>query len=187
MTTEFPSTIFETSFMSIRHRPFMIPCAFIMTMVVHVLPLLAQDKAAFSEARIKSTLDQTMQPAKWYEAGHVKEPAPLLILLHSWSNDYNLKGYGEDALALCAKRGWAMMMPHFRGPNKNPSACASPLAVQDVLDAVAFAKAQRPIDARRIYIVGTSGGGHMALMMASKAPKVFAGVSAWVPPTHLAQ
>ncbi len=35
------------------------------------------------------------------------------------------------------------------------------------------------IDPQRIYLVGVSGGGHMALLMAGRAPEVWAGVSAW--------
>ncbi|MEI6423311.1 MAG: prolyl oligopeptidase family serine peptidase, partial [Lentisphaerota bacterium] len=59
-------------------------------------------------------------------------------------------------------------------------------AIQDVLDAVEYAKKNARIDESRIYLCGWSGGGHMSLMLASKAPTVWAGVSAWVPVTDLA-
>ena len=42
------------------------------------------------------------------------------------------------------------------------------------------------VDPQRIYVVGSSGGGHMALVMAAHSPELWAGVSAWVPITDLA-
>lgn len=69
----------------------------------------------------------------------------------------------------------------FRGPNTNPDACGSDKVVQDILDAVDYMKKHHPVDEDRIYIVGASGGGHAALLMAGRAPDVWAGVSSWVP------
>ena len=43
------------------------------------------------------------------------------------------------------------------------------------------------MDDKRIYLVGISGGGQMALIMAGRAPNVWAGVSAWVPIADLAE
>lgn len=54
-----------------------------------------------------------------------------------------------------------------------------------MLSAVAFARRCTAIDASRIYLVGNSGGGHLALLLASRAPNIWAGVSAWVPITDL--
>ncbi len=148
----------------------------------------AEDPAppVFAEVRITSAADGSRQPARWYAPSATAEPVPLLVMLHSWNGDYKQRGLSDEALVECANRGWALIHPHFRGPNKNPKACASPEAVQDVLDAIAFAQSQARIDKKRIHLLGTSGGGHMSLMMACKAPHLFAGVSAWVPPTDLA-
>jgi dipeptidyl aminopeptidase/acylaminoacyl peptidase len=76
--------------------------------------------------------------------------------------------------------------PNFRGPNETPDACASDLAVQDILDSVEYARKQARVDERRIYLVGSSGGGQMALLMATRAPTVWSAVSTWVPITDLA-
>ena len=54
------------------------------------------------------------------------------------------------------------------------------------MDAIAYARSTTAVDARRIYLIGGSGGGHMALMMAQAAPELWAGVSAWVPISDLA-
>lgn len=134
---------------------------------------------------VESTLDGTTQPARWL-APQVERPAPLLVWLHSWSADYTQQDTADDVLAEAARRGWAFLMPNFRGPNTNPEACGSPLARQDILDAVAFAKAHSTIDADRVYLAGASGGGHMGLVMAGEAPELWAAVAVSVPITDLA-
>jgi len=130
---------------------------------------------------IRNPLDGVAEPV-WFLPNPSTGPAPLLVHLHSWS-----ARLGEASLAKeCLKRGWAFLSPNFRGPNNRPEACASPRAVQDVLAAVAHARQATAVDPRRIYLIGGSGGGHMALMMAQAAPELWAGVSAWVPITDLA-
>lgn len=127
------------------------------------------------------------QPARCYfPVVEARKTVPLLVVLHSWSGGYDQKGFAEDCLKECEFRTWAMIHPHFRGPNVKPEACASELAVQDVLDAVAYAKKQTNVDEQRIYLAGTSGGGHMSLIMAGRHPHIWAGVSAWVPISDLA-
>jgi dipeptidyl aminopeptidase/acylaminoacyl peptidase len=41
------------------------------------------------------------------------------------------------------------------------------------------------IDENKVFLIGGSGGGHMALMMAAYAPKKFRAISAWCPITDL--
>lgn len=134
---------------------------------------------------IVSSKDQSTQKALFTcPAGDgAARPVPLLVALHTWSFSYvNCVDY----LPLAQERGWACVAPDFRGPNNRPEACASELAIQDILDAVEFARTKISIDPTRIYLVGGSGGGHMALMMAAKAPEIWAGISAWVPISDLA-
>jgi acetyl esterase/lipase len=57
--------------------------------------------------------------------------------------------------------------------------------VQDVLDSVDYARKHAAVDPKRIYLLGSSGGGYMALLMATRAPKLWAAVSAWVPIANL--
>lgn len=131
-----------------------------------------------------SNADKTKQPALFYAPPKRKKPTPLLVGLHSWSGGYKQTA-GAAYAKWCIKKGWAFIHPHFRGPNRTPRACGSELVVKDILSAVAYAKTHAKVDVKRIYLVGSSGGGHAALLMAGRAPKVWAGVSAWVPISDL--
>ena len=111
-------------------------------------------------------------------------PYPLLVSLHTWSNDYEQRHPELESLA--QQRGWIYLFPDFRGRNDKPEACGSELAQKDILDAVAWARRTYPLDERRIYLTGVSGGGHMALLMAGLYPDVWTAVSAWVPISDLA-
>ena len=157
-------------------------------MKLYLTLLLLFSNTLFGQARavrIASSLDGSAQPAYFYAPEEVKKPVPLLVVLHSWSADYRQKSYPQFP-KWCAEQGWAYIHPNFRGPNRNPQATGSDLAVQDVLDAVAYAKKQTKVDERRILLVGASGGGYMSLMMAGRAPDLWAGVSSWVPISDLA-
>jgi pimeloyl-ACP methyl ester carboxylesterase len=137
---------------------------------------------------IVSSKDGSSQRAIFYmppgaAAGAPGPEVPLLVFLHSWSTDYKTVG---PALEEAKRRGWGFVGPNFRGPNETPEACASDLATQDILDSVAYARRQAHIDPKRIYLVGSSGGGHMSLLMATRAPELWAAVSVWVPITDLA-
>ncbi|MCP3938607.1 MAG: alpha/beta fold hydrolase [Actinomycetia bacterium] len=129
------------------------------------------------DVRIQSSADGSLQPAMWLPAP--AEDRPLLVVLHSWSSAYHQQWsipYGEWA----SDNGWAMIAPNFRGVNKTPAATGSDLAVADVVDSIEYA-VERGADPARVFIVGFSGGGHMALLMAGRHPELFAGVASWVP------
>ena len=143
------------------------------------------------EVAIASSKDGAPQPALMYippgaAASEQGPRVPLLVFLHSWSTTYKTVGGLEDTVAEAKRRGWILIDPDFRGVNDHPDACASDLAVQDVLDSVAFAQKEARVDERRIYLLGGSGGGHMGLMMAARAPKLWTAVSVWVPISNLA-
>lgn len=137
---------------------------------------------------VTSSKDGTAQKALFYcppEAlpDAIGPPVPLLVWLHTWSGGFE---QGVEGVALGKERKWVVVAPDFRGPNSRPEACASDLAVQDVLDAVGYARQHARVDDARIYAFGSSGGGHMALVMAARAPQLWAGVGAWVPISDLA-
>lgn len=154
------------------------------------------DLPPLTEIRFASSIDGTEQAAlvgrpKVAEAGSsprpdsASRPAPLLVYLHSWSGDYRQNNAPWQAAA--SERGWVFLHPNFRGVNDHPEACGSALARQDILDAIEAVAAQGAIDRQRIYLAGTSGGGHMALLMAGYHPDRFSAVSAWVGISDLAE
>ncbi|MCP3911364.1 MAG: alpha/beta fold hydrolase [Actinomycetia bacterium] len=129
------------------------------------------------DIRIPSSVDANQQPAKWVPPS--VEGAPLLVVLHSWSADYD-RQISIPYAKWAADNGWAFIAPNFRGVNNTPAATGSDLAVADVVDAIAYATKQGA-DPDRVFAVGYSGGGMMSLLMAGRHPELFAGVSSWVP------
>tara|TARA_R110002096_G_scaffold105923_6_gene233078 strand:- start:4045 stop:5055 length:1011 start_codon:yes stop_codon:yes gene_type:complete len=123
--------------------------------------------------------DKSLQPALFWKPAEKSGKVPLLVALHTWSYDFTQSGNEVYYSDWCQQMGWAFIHPNFRGPNWTPEAMGSDLAVADVLSAVEFAKQEASIDEARIYLIGVSGGGHMSLLMAGRAPKLWAGVSAW--------
>ena len=131
----------------------------------------------------KSSADDTNQPMMFYKPER-DDPRPLLVGLHSWSNNYRQKEsviYAEWAIA----NDWIFIHPNFRGANNKPQATGSELVIGDVLSAIEYAKANARVDESRIYAVGWSGGGYLGLLLAGRAPEIWAGVSAWVPISDL--
>ncbi|MEQ1824688.1 MAG: prolyl oligopeptidase family serine peptidase [Pirellula sp.] len=125
-----------------------------------------------------SGADQSQQPSLFYDPGG-SDAKPLLIALHTWSGNYT---QSNSAYAVwCIEKRWVMMHPDFRGVNDRPEACGSEQAVQDIMSAVEHAKRVARIDENRIYLIGASGGGYASLLMAGRAPELWAGVSAWCP------
>ena len=130
-----------------------------------------------------SSADNTQQPMMFYKP-NLNEPRPLLVALHSWSEGYRQTEsviYSEWAIA----NDWIFIHPHFRGPNVRPEATGSELVIGDVLSAIEYAKKNARVDESRIYSVGWSGGGYLGLLLAGRAPEIWAGVSAWVPISDL--
>ena len=140
-----------------------------------------------NEIYVKSTLDGTIQPSLFYKAaGEGKRP--LLVGLHTWSADrFNQI---RTMLPYAEKYNMHLLLPEFRGPNltTNPNAtlaCGSEYAKQDIIDAVEHCFAEGCVDAENIFLLGASGGGHMALLMAGFCPKYFKAIGAFVGITDL--
>lgn len=149
---------------------------------------IAQDTARWPEAvkeiNFVSSADSSAQPALFYARPVEGKPRPLLVGLHTWSGDYRQKtsiAYAQ----WCIEKDWVFIHPNFRGPNKSPEATGSELVVKDILSAVDYARDNAKVDPNRIYLVGASGGGYTALLMAGRASHIWAGVSAWVPISDL--
>jgi acetyl esterase/lipase len=130
-----------------------------------------------------SPADSTPQPALFYTPT-IRKPVPLLVALHTWSGNY-VQRMSVPYAQWCIEKSWVFIHPNFRGPNRTPQATGSEMVVADILGAVDYAKAHANVDSSRIYLIGASGGGYTSLLMAGRAPDVWAGVSAWVPITDL--
>ena len=134
---------------------------------------------------VPSTLDKHQQAVTlWVPDKAATEVVPIFVYLHSWSWDYKQDNSIWQAEAV--RRGWIFLHPNFRGRNDHPEACGSALARQDILDALQFAQQKYRVDPKRIYLAGTSGGGHMSMLMAGYHPDRFSAVSAWVGISDLA-
>jgi dienelactone hydrolase len=127
---------------------------------------------------VQSSADGSLQPAYLYLPIQLVRPAPLAVLLHTWSVDLEQRDSTVEVEAQA--RGWLLLAPNFRGRNDHPQACGSPAAQQDILDAVAWIRSHYPVDGRRIYLLGLSGGGYMTMLMAGRHPGPWAAASAWV-------
>ena len=142
-----------------------------------------------SEILIKSTLDGTMQPSLFYRVKGI-EKRPLLVGLHTWSFDrFNQV---EQLCPYADKYNFNLLLPEFRGPNleTNPNcthACGSELAKQDIKEAIDYLLKSENIDSENIFLLGSSGGGHMALLMAGFCPEYFKAIGAYVPITDLSK
>lgn len=149
--------------------------------------LLGDEPQGRFKIEVESSLDDSVQPS-WVilpdDYGNDDKARPLLVSLHSWSADLNQR---NEAFERCAnERGWVYLFPDFRGANDNASACGSLLAQQDILDAVAYCLESYRIDPSRVYLTGSSGGGHMTMLMVGRHPEHWAAASAWVGISDLA-
>ena len=139
------------------------------------------------EILIKSSLDSTMQPSLFYKSNS-SQKRPLLVGLHTWSFDrFNQI---ENMLPMAIEYDFNLLLPEFRGPNLASNihcqqACGSTLAKQDIKDAIDYLIAHDEIDKHNIFLLGLSGGGHMALLMAGMYPEYFKAIGAFVPITDL--
>ncbi|KTD21544.1 alpha/beta hydrolase family protein [Legionella israelensis] len=87
---------------------------------------------------IKSSADGSLQPALFYDSGSLRKK-PLLLVLHSWSANY-MQHFSIPYGVWAVENDWVFIHPNFRGDFDNPEAGASELAIQDVLDALEYAK-----------------------------------------------
>ncbi len=141
------------------------------------------------EIRIRSSMDGTLQPSLFYKSTSSGK-RPLLVGLHTWSFDrFNQI---KNMLPVAEKYDFHLLLPEFRGKNlkSNPHctfACGSEYAKQDIKDAIDHLLEKEEIDRENIFLLGLSGGGHMALLMAGFCPEYFKAIAAYVPITDLAR
>lgn len=104
-----------------------------------------------SLVEVVSTVDGMRQPCWFWAPEKAKDvPVPLIVGVHTWSGDILQTRSYLPARRAAEKRGWAFIGPNFRGPNQNPESCGSDFVVQDVVDAVDFARKTVKIDSQEI-------------------------------------
>ena len=137
---------------------------------------------------MRSSIDGTDQPSFFWRCNDHRD-LPLLVGLHTWSTDrYNqVKSFYPLAL----KNRWHLLLFEFRGPNLNTNprateACASKIAMQGVIDAIEKIYYIAKVDKKHIFLIGGSGGAHMALMLAGYRPELWRSVASFCPITDLA-
>ena len=141
------------------------------------------------EILIKSSIDGSQQPSLFHKVDS-NMGKPLLVGLHTWSADrFNQE---KNMLPFAEGLGWNLLLPEFRGPNLNSNtigtkACGSILAKQDIIDALNYVLTNYEIDKKNIYLLGGSGGGHMALLMAAYKPLIWKAVASFCPITDLSK
>lgn len=106
-------------------------------------------------------------------------PGPLIALPHGGPEERDFATWDRQAQVLAAQ-GWWVLQPNFRGSGGYGQAFArqgwtrwGTLMQDDVEDAVAYAIAQKGLDASKVGIMGTSYGGYAALMGAAKRPDLY--------------
>lgn len=100
-------------------------------------------------------------------------PVPLLVTLHG--SNHNGLSLVEKWKELAAKEGFIVAGPD----SLDPSVWSIPRDAPDPLrDLVEELKAKYPVDARRVYVFGHSGGAVTALVLALIEPEYFAAVAA---------
>ena len=130
--------------------------------------------------QFKSSMDASIQEAILIAPPsdrRQRKPVPMVVSLHSWSADLSQRNELEKVVH---GRGWIYLFPNFRGVNHRPEACGSKLAQQDILDSISWVTKHYQVDSDRIYLTGTSGGGHMTMLMAARHPNLWRAASAWV-------
>ena len=140
-----------------------------------------------TEIKVTSTIDGSEEPSLLFRSRGGQ--APLIVSLHSWSAGRH-NGI-EAVMQLAEESGSNAVFPEFRGPNlaSNPraaDACASGLAIQDIVDAAEELIQRGTADPSEIFLIGGSGGAHMSLMTAAHRPELWKAVIASCPITDLA-
>ena len=158
---------------------------FLIIFYFHLFNTYLPGEGGLKEISFLSKIDNSIQPAMFY-AVDTSEARPLLVGLHTWSGDYRQET-GNELYDFCVERNWNFIFPNLRGPNNNPESTGSEYVISDAEDVLKYAAENSNVDTDRIYLIGASGGGYTALLLASKLPGIWAGVSAWVPITDLYQ
>jgi poly(3-hydroxybutyrate) depolymerase len=106
------------------------------------------------------------------EQASAKKPLPLLLALHG--SNHNGLSIAEKWKDLAAKEGFVLVAPD----SMNPASWNTPVDGPDFLhELISDLKTKYPIDERRMYVYGHSGGAVFALYMGLFESEYFAAVA----------
>jgi poly(hydroxyalkanoate) depolymerase family esterase len=121
---------------------------------------------------------------RFYVPAGLKEPAPLVVVLHGCTQNAAVYDHGSGWSALADKHGFILLFPEQQRAN-NPLLCfnwfedgdtrrgmGEAASIKAMIEAMEVAHA---IDPTRIFVTGLSAGGAMASVMLATYPEVFAG------------
>jgi pimeloyl-ACP methyl ester carboxylesterase len=99
------------------------------------------------------------------------QPVPLVVALHPWG------GWAEQAMSAfyadgITEQGWLLL-----APDAKPYQYVSLLVLQHrTIEMIDYVTANYAVDTSRVYLIGVSGGGYRAVILAEKYPQRFAAV-----------
>ncbi len=139
-------------------------------LVMAVLQLTAEAHAAKPEKRSIEYMGQSRSYYLFVPDGEeAAGPMPLLLLLH---------GSGRDGMSLmdkwdklAAREGIVVAAPESLDPKVWIAPADGPDFLRDIVESV---KSELPIDPRRVYLFGHSGGASFSLQMAISESQYFA-------------
>jgi dipeptidyl aminopeptidase/acylaminoacyl peptidase len=127
--------------------------------------------------RVRNPLDGQWQPNLVGLPTGSTVGRPVVVFCHKWGETY--RQFDPELADRAQQAGWLFLAPHYRGKNDRPESGGSELALQDVISAIDAVVARFAGDPTRVALVGLSGGGHMALLLAARFPQRFVSVSVW--------
>ena len=121
----------------------------------------------------KSSYDQSTQPYRLYIPSAITtgNKLPVVVVLHGKWVDQNAWFDYTPIKQVAEERGYIAIAPYgrgnyfYRGPGE-----------QDVLDLIALAKKELPVNEDRVYLMGHSMGGWGTWWVGLRNPKIFASI-----------
>lgn len=130
---------------------------------------LANQSPAQAPAQWLKDYDSTKQRFELYVPARIKSrrPAPLILFISPGQKGTGLTQFR----ALCDREGVLFASPHQAG-NQTPG----PRRIRIIMDTLDEVRRRYNIDPDRTYIGGFSGGGRMAMAIATALPEYFGGI-----------
>jgi dienelactone hydrolase len=123
------------------------------------------------ERGYRSAVDGSIQPYALYASRGAAgaSAVPLVVVLHDLDENERTLFERTSLARQVESRGWIAVCPLGRA-----NAGFQQAGERDVLDVLERVRAQAPVDARRLYVTGSSMGGTAAWLLTLRHPRLFA-------------